>query len=81
MPLYYMQVDDDETRFRNDEGIELDGPSQARIAALEALPDMVREQVPDGDRRIFTVNVRDEDDQVIYSAVMTFVGQWHTDHG
>ena len=45
--------------------------------AIDVLPDMAREKLPDGARRTFSVRVRDEAGTVIYSAELTMAGEWH----
>jgi hypothetical protein len=54
MPRFYIQTDDDDHVYRDDQGIELVGPFEARIEVLKAFADMARDLIPSGDRRIFT---------------------------
>lgn len=77
MPRYYIDTDDDERRDIDEAGFDLSGPAEARTAALDALPDMARDKIPDGDRRTFSVRVRDEQGTVLYSAELALVGEWH----
>ena len=57
-------------------GLDLSGPEEARLRALEALPDMAREKIPDGDGRTVGVSVADEAGEVIYRATLTLHGEW-----
>lgn len=44
---------------------------------MRALPDIAREQIPtDGDRRHFSVVVRDEAGNAVYTATLSFAGLW-----
>lgn len=47
------------------EAVELAGDEAARCLALDALPDMVRAVLPDGDPREFAVRVRDQGGRAI----------------
>lgn len=76
MPRYYIDSSDGSFSHIDSEGVELTGDEAARYLALDALPDMVREVLPDGDQREFAVCVRDEGGRVIYSARMTLTGAW-----
>lgn len=76
MPRYFIDTDDETVADHDDDGAELDGPQAARIAALEALPDMARDSIPKGDRQIFTAHFRDESGTVIYTATLTLRGEW-----
>jgi hypothetical protein len=53
------------------DGLELADSEAARRAALDALPDMARDVIPDGDRRRFVMTVRDDARRVLYSASLT----------
>ncbi|MDP3256444.1 MAG: hypothetical protein Q8S58_06065 [Bosea sp. (in: a-proteobacteria)] len=76
MPRYYIDSSDGNFSHVDHEGVELAGDEAARYLALDALPDMVREVLPDGDQREFAVCVRDEGGRVIYSASLTLTGAW-----
>ncbi|WP_409566881.1 DUF6894 family protein [Methylobacterium sp. J-048] len=65
MPHFFFDTDDGNFRNVDREGFELSGIEAARIEALDALPDMARNRLPDGDRRTYSVRVRDEDGRVI----------------
>ena len=77
MPRYYIDSDDGDLRDIDDDGFDLPGPAEAREMAIDVLPDMAREKLPDGDRRTFSVQVRDERGTVLYSAELALVGEWH----
>ena len=77
MPRYYIDTDDGDLSIIDDAGFDLSGAAEARTMAIDALPDMARDKLPDGDRRTFSVRVRDEQGAMIYSAEMTLVGEWH----
>ncbi|MCJ2116569.1 hypothetical protein MKK65_08245 [Methylobacterium sp. J-001] len=80
MPHFFFDTDDGEVRFEDNEGFELPGVEAARIEALDALPDMARNKLPDRDRRTYSVRVRDEGGVVIYFASLDLVGEWHIPH-
>ena len=79
MARYFIDTDDGDLRVPDEAGHELSSAHAARLIALDTLPDMARDKIPDGDRRTFTANVRDEAGQVIYTAVLTALtlqGKW-----
>lgn len=76
MPRYFFDTDDGDFRCVDDEGAELPDMEAARLAALDELPDMARHKLPDGDRRTFSVRVRDEAGIAIYVATLDLVGEW-----
>ena len=78
MPRYFFETDDGDVFDDDPEGLELADDAAARTAALQALPDMARDRIFEGDRRTFISTVRDEAGIIIYSAVMNLVGEWHT---
>lgn len=61
----------------DDTGTEFSDLAEVRQAAMQLLPDIAREEVPqDGNRRSFVVIVTDEDGKPIYSATLTYTGLW-----
>ena len=76
MAHYTIDTDDDDLLVEGDYGEGLTCPLTARRMALSALPDMVRDKLPDGDRRTFRAIVRDDNGQEIYAATLTLVGEW-----
>jgi hypothetical protein len=76
MPRYFIDTSDGDLTVVDREGLELLNDNAAREAALGTLPDMARDLIPDGDRRSFTVSVRNISGNTIYSAVLTLEGSW-----
>ena len=76
MPRYFLDSADGDLKVIDDEGIELQDPREARKFAIDVLPDMARDKIPDGDHREFSVRVRDHDGRVIYTASLTLSGEW-----
>lgn len=76
MPHYYFDVDDGDRLDADPDEIELRDDAAARVKALDALPDIAREKIPDGDHRTFQVSVRKGDRKVIYIATLTLMARW-----
>ena len=76
MPHYFFDTDDGDRSQRDEEGLDLPDAQAARTAALEALPDMVRDTLPDGDRRSFTATVRNQHGTVLYTVTLFPAGEW-----
>ncbi len=76
MPRYFFDTDDDDQLVHDEDGIMLADDETARRYALDALPGMASEQMPNGDRREFFAAVRDEAGDVIYRATLSLKGEW-----
>ena len=76
MPRYFIDTSDGDRSFHDEEGIDLTDDAAARLNALDALPDMARDVIPDGDERQLSVSVRNADGKVIYHASLTLSGHW-----
>lgn len=76
MPRFFIDTDDGDYRLQDDEGFEFPDQGAARKAAVDALPDMARQKLPDGDRRVFAARVRNENGIIIYVATLTLAGEW-----
>ena len=76
MPRYFIDTDDERMLHIDTVGFDFDSDDDARRHALEALPDMARDNIPDGDCRTFVVGVRDENGEMVYRATLTLKGQW-----
>ena len=76
MTLFFFDVDDGERRTVDDQGTEFPGLKEARDGAIRALPDVARDLLPDGDRRDFTVTVKDADGRALFRASLSFRGEW-----
>lgn len=60
MPRFYIDTTDGDLLVRDDVGLDYPDLHAATQAAVAALPDIAREELPDGDDRTFTAIVRDE---------------------
>lgn len=76
MPRYFIDSSDGDHTDIDREGLELADDETARRTALDALPDMARDKLPDGDERSFRVSVRNADGSVIYRASLDLTGGW-----
>jgi hypothetical protein len=76
MPRFFFDIDDGESREADSRGSELPNAQAARNAAIAILPDVAREELPDGDRRTFMCKVRDESGNVVFIATLSLVAEW-----
>ncbi|WP_457094719.1 DUF6894 family protein [Microvirga sp. P5_D2] len=76
MPHFFFDTDDGSQHFTDKEGHELENGAAAKAMAQVALAEMVRDALPDGDRRTFTVGVRDESGQVVVSTALSLITEY-----
>ncbi len=76
MPLYYIDLYDNETLARDEFGLELESLYEAREQAIALLPDMARHGLPDGDSHDYTAVVRCREGRVRYEATLSLRGGW-----
>ena len=77
VPRYFFDTDDGDQRSEDEQGLEFADDEAARREAIAALPEMARDKLPNGDHRDFSVRVRDEAGNVIYTACLALNGEWH----
>jgi hypothetical protein len=58
MPRVFFDIDDGEALTADREGLDLDDLEAAKEEAKKTLPEIVKDEMPDGDRRDFTIDVR-----------------------
>lgn len=74
MPCYYFDIDDGACATRDEQGVEFDGLEAACRAAVEVLPDLAQDALPDGgERRAIVVEVREEGGRHVFKATLVFV--------
>ena len=56
MPRYFFDIHDGDHFTPDHEGVELESIEAAKDEAKKALPDIVKDEMPDGDRRDFVVD-------------------------
>ena len=70
VPKFFFDIHDGELT-TDDVGTDLPDLSAARDQAVTVLPDIARDELPDGDERVFQVVVRDEDGKPVFKATMS----------
>ncbi len=81
MPRYFFDIHANGNCTLDEVGTECASPDGARMAAMETLPAIAKDEVSaDGDRQAYTVMVKDEVGQPVYSATLTFAGLWLGDN-
>jgi hypothetical protein len=76
MIRFYFDSFDGDRLIVDQEGLEFSSTSLMRDAAIAALPDMARDERPDGDRRLFWIHVRDAQGARILEATLTLDARW-----
>ncbi|MFN3671251.1 MAG: DUF6894 family protein [Bosea sp. (in: a-proteobacteria)] len=76
MARYFIQTIDADGQGAEFDGFDLPDDGAARSAALDALPDMLRETMPNGDDSSVEVTVRDAQGRIIYTATLALHGEW-----
>ena len=72
MTLYFFDLHDGDEQTIDDFGMEFDHFEEARNHAVSFLPDIAREELPNGPRRNFICDIRTEAGQVVYQAILKF---------
>jgi len=76
MPRYFFDAFNGDRLIRDEIGIELADLDQVRFEAIEALPDLARDELQDGDDRAFAIEARDADNRVLFTARLDFKAEW-----
>ena len=73
MPRFFFDIHDGEAFTPNREGLELEDLEAAKAEAKKTLPEIVKDEMPDGDRRDFTVDVKDIAGQIVWRVTLSLV--------
>ena len=73
MQRFYFDIRDGEYVQKDNEGTILNGLEEARAQSLKTLPDIARDDMPDGDRREFVIEVKDENGRPVLTARLSTV--------
>ncbi len=72
MSLYYFDLHDGDDHKIDDRGLEFERFNEARNHAVSLLPDIAREELPNGPRRDFICDMRVDGEGIVYQAVLKF---------
>ena len=74
MARYFFDITDCKGFHPDDFGDELDNFEEARDQAQVLLPDIARQELPDGEFHMITCDVRDDSGRTVYRGKLTFEG-------
>lgn len=74
MRRFYFDVHDSTGFHRDEVGDEMRDFEEARDQAQSLLPDIARDELPDGESHRVVCEVRDETDRVVYRGTLTYEG-------
>jgi hypothetical protein len=77
MPRYFFDIHDGDQFTPDYDGIELESIEAAKVEAKRTLPDIVKDEMPDGDRRDFVV-VKDEVGHEVLRVTPSLVVESHS---
>jgi hypothetical protein len=76
MSRFFFDTYDQDHLSRDEEGIEFNTRAQVQQNAIDALPDMAREALPNGSTHDFRVEVRNEEGEVVFRASLELRSEW-----
>ena len=76
MSRYFFDIHDGHDFARDEEGNLCDTLKELSFRAVDVLPDIVREELPDGPRRTFSIKARDETGAYVFRATLTLASAW-----
>ena len=76
MPRYYFDLTTSDGTTTDEQGQVMSGLDTMRREALQVLPDVARDELPDGDRDVFAIRVRDETGRYIFEATLSLKADW-----
>ena len=80
MPLYFLDSGNLECLLRDDAGVELPGPQEARDEAIRLLPSIAHDMGLTYDGQDIVSMVRNERNQVIFKATLSLRTEWLVPH-
>lgn len=81
MPKYFFDTFDGDNTALDADGIDCASRQVVQHRAIDALPDMAREMLPDGPNRTFRVEVRDDSGDVVFRATLELQSVWLDGNG
>lgn len=76
MSRYYFDTSDGLRATNDDLGGDYPNREAVRAAAIGALPDLARDELPNGDEYVFSVKVRDHGGKYIFQATLSLLAEW-----
>ena len=76
MPHFFFDINDGVNATRDDVGLDFLDAEKARDKAVSALPDVARDEMPNGAGRDFSVTMRDESGTPIFKASLSLRTEW-----
>jgi hypothetical protein len=73
MPRFFFDIHDGKAFMPDCEGLDLDDLEAAKGEAKKTLPEIVKDEMPNGDRRDFTVDVKDVAGQIVWRVTLSLV--------
>jgi hypothetical protein len=73
MPRFFFDIHDGKAFMPDREGLDLEDLEAAKAEAKKTLPEIVKDEMPDGDRRDFTVDVKDAAGQLVWRVTLSLV--------
>ncbi|MEX6509223.1 hypothetical protein [Jiella sp. M17.18] len=80
MPRFFFDINDNGQFSQDEIGVDCDGEEAVRKAAIEALPTLARDVMPDGDHHVISVLVRDAQGTTVLRSSLTLDVVWLKDH-
>jgi hypothetical protein len=77
MPRYYFDLINGDGLTPDDDGQVFETREEVRDEAVRILPDIARDEMPDGGDVSITVKVRDEAGRHIFEATLSLVSGWN----
>jgi hypothetical protein len=76
MSRYYFDIHDGHDFSSDEDGTDCKTLKDLSYQAVDVLPDIVREELPDGPLRTFSVKVRDDTGGYVFRATLTLASAW-----
>jgi hypothetical protein len=73
MPRFFFDIHDGKAFMPDCEGLDLDDLEAAKGEAKKTLPEIVKDELPDRDRRDFTVDLKDVAGQIVWRITLSLV--------
>jgi hypothetical protein len=79
MTRYYFDTFDGDHTSVDEDGIDCATGQEIQDRAIDALPDLARDELPNGPERLFWVKVRNEAGELIFEATLALASRWFQD--